>query len=466
MNQRYPIGRTTLMALTCAACFGPLAQPAAAQAVAGEGILAGEWTGAARTPTGLLALTLDLRRSGDRWTATFAVPAEGVEVPVSEIRVHDDSVVATIMAGRVLRGHVVGDSLGGELEIDGRSMPAVLGRAGTAVARRLTDQLAASADAAPPAPLARTAVGPALGSVEPRALDRLIGAANASHSDALVVLRGGDLVAAWHAGGQRQLIETMSATKSILNLAIGRLVTTGAIETIDQPVHAFYPEWRDGPKSHITIRHLLNHTSGLESPQPTTPIYNSDDFVQFALDAALEAPPGTTLRYNNNATNLLAGLVERAAGERLDRFLGNDLFARLGITRFRWSLDRAGNPHGMAGAQMYAEDLATLGQLVLQRGQWEGEQLIDEAWFAESLSPGSDLSGGVGLLWWLIRQADDIIGYRADGYLGQYLIIYPDQELVAVRLVAQNPAYNPETDGFREFQALVRDLVPLGHRDR
>jgi CubicO group peptidase (beta-lactamase class C family) len=84
-----------------------------------------------------------------------------------------------------------------------------------------------------------------------------------------------------------------------------------------------------------------------------------------------------------------------------------------------------------------------------------------------SLRPGSDLSGRVGLLWWLIRdpgpdgepEGGPVVGYRADGYLGQYLVIYPAERLVGVRMVASSPAYDPDTDGFREFQAMLRDLA-------
>lgn len=180
-------------------------------------------------------------------------------------------------------------------------------------------------DAAAPPPLQRTSGEPEVGRVDEAALERLAEAAGKSHSAALVVLRGGELIGSWHAGGERRPIEAMSVTKSILNLAVGRLVTLDLVDSLDTPVHAFFPEWNDGPYSGITVRHLLNHTSGLESPMPTDPIYASDDFVRFALESDLVASPGQEMVYNNNATNLLAGLVGEAAGRRLDRFLDEQL---------------------------------------------------------------------------------------------------------------------------------------------
>src|SRR5690606_13701260 len=86
----------------------------------------------------------------------------------------------------------------------------------------------------------------------------------------------------------------------------------GRDRMIDLPVHTYYPEWRDGVKSRITIRHLLDHTSGLRTDQGTGEIYASPDFVRLALDAEVTSEPGTVFFYNNKAVNLLAGIVERA----------------------------------------------------------------------------------------------------------------------------------------------------------
>ncbi|HEY8470511.1 MAG TPA: serine hydrolase [Longimicrobiales bacterium] len=345
------------------------------------------------------------------------------------------------------------------------------------------------------------------------------------------MLHDGQLVGAWHSDGQSRPIEAMSVTKSIVNLAIGRLVTLGALESIDVPVSRFYPEWSTGRKARVTIRHLLNHTSGIEAGRTTEEIYASNDFVRLALDAEITSEPGSRFLYNNKAVNLLAGIVEKATGKKMDDFLRDDLFARLGITDFGWSRDPTGNPHAMAGLQIHAMDLAKLGQLVLDRGHWQGEQLIAESWFDESLRPGSPHEATSGLLWWLIpahaaRVIDDakiqelreagvdsafvaaiarvrgryespdsffaalagalgenwrsvvsntlgplglaparieqgpIIGYRAEGYLGQYIVIFPEKRLVAVRMVEPSPSYDPRTDGFPNFSDLVRALVP------
>src|ERR1700753_1974159 len=101
--------------------------------------------------------------------------------------------------------------------------------------------------------------------VDPAALERLLRAAEAAHSDAVVVWKDNQKVGAWYFGKAPKRIEAMSATKSIMNLPIGRLCTTGAIRSIADSVSRYYPEWRQGKKRGITIRQLLDHTSGLQS---------------------------------------------------------------------------------------------------------------------------------------------------------------------------------------------------------
>jgi CubicO group peptidase (beta-lactamase class C family) len=452
-----------VVALVVALALAALPAALSAQQPAGPDVpLAGVWEGALETPAGLVPLSLDLERTSAGWVGTFSFPSEGVrDLPLGDVEVHGDSVLVAIPPRVVFHGRLAGDDLVGVARLGEAELPLVFARAGSPAAEAMAARIAASMEALRAAPWEAAATGPGLDRVDRVALDRLLHAAGASHSHALVVLHDGDLVGTWYPRGGRRKIEAMSATKSVVSLAVGRLLTTGALESIDVPVHAFYPEWSDGPKSRITIRHLLNHTSGIEAGRTAEAIYASDDFVRFALDADLASEPGEAIFYNNSATNLLAGVVGEAAGQRMDLFLRDDLFARLGITDFGWSLDPAGNPHGMAGLQILAEDFARIGQLVLQRGEWEGERLIDDAWFDASMAPGSELSPRVGLLWWLIRDDEgDVIGYRADGYLGQYLVVYPGERLVGVRMVSQSPAYDAGTDGFPEFQAMLRALVP------
>lgn len=252
--------------------------------------------------------------------------------------------------------------------------------------------------------------------LDPAALARLLKDAEAAHSSALVLLRHGKLVGQWYFGGQSHRIEAMSATKSVVSLAVGLLLDEAKLASIDEPVATFFPEWRGTPKERITIRHLLNHTSGLFSRRTTEAIYASKDFVRFALDARLDAEPGTTFVYNNSATNLLAGVIAAAAGEPLDEYLRHRLFEPLGIQDVTWLRDSVGNRHGMSGMQLHPVDFAKIGQLMLDGGVWQGRRVLSPEWIRQSTQgPAQALDPTCGLLWWL--EAGRLDAVLSDDYL-------------------------------------------------
>jgi CubicO group peptidase (beta-lactamase class C family) len=376
--------------------------------------------------------------------------------------------------------------------------------------------------------------------IQQNALAELVGEAQKSHSDALVVWKDGKPYGEWYFGKTPAKIEAMSATKSVVNLAIGKLIADGKIKSVDQPVSEFYPEWKQGRKKNITIKQLLNHTSGLQNvPRTDVEIGSSPDFVQLALAAELSDDPGTVFAYNNKAVNLLAGIVRKASGKRMDIFVRETLFTPLGITNVSWVLDPAGNPLGMSGLQILPADFAKVGQLVLNRGRWNNQQLIAESWFELSLQPGQTQNPECGLLWWLIPEratytVDDeqiqkleakgidpafigqvrqlkgryesheayaaamqkifgpdwqnnlsstlrtdlaavlrphsaglakmqcgrTAGWLAAGYLGQYLVIVPDANLVVVRMISSDNYHGP-ADDFRQFPESVLKLANL-----
>jgi len=248
--------------------------------------------------------------------------------------------------------------------------------------------------------------------IQAAALDQLVVAAEKSHTDALVIWQDGKPVGEWYFGKPVEPLEAMSATKSVVSLAIGKLITDVKIKSLDQPVWEFYPEWKQGRKKNITLRHLLNHTSGLQNfPRTDVEIYASPDYVQLALTADMDSDPGASFRYNNKAVNLLAGIVQKASSQRLDLYLRDELFAPLGITNFTWKLDAAGNPQVMSGLQILPADFAKLGQLALNRGRWEGRQLIADSWFDVSMRPAQEHNPYSGLLWWLML---DHVSYAID----------------------------------------------------
>lgn len=255
--------------------------------------------------------------------------------------------------------------------------------------------------------LALSQVGSAWAATEApsRAAQNLVQEAIAQHSSSLLVMRDGKVLAQYRDPALKsEELDMMSATKSVVALGIGLLVTDGKIKSLDQPVSDFYPEWKQGQKASITVRMLMNHTSGLQNvPTAPTEIYPAPDFVQLALAAELSDPPGTRFSYNNKAMNLLSGIIEKASGMPMDKFLEARLFKPMGMTHSGWGeYDKAGHPQAMSGWVTDAADAARVGQLVLDEGRWQGRQLVSVSFMREMTAQGSPLSPKYGLLWWRI----------------------------------------------------------------
>ncbi|MEO6837153.1 MAG: serine hydrolase [Ginsengibacter sp.] len=196
--------------------------------------------------------------------------------------------------------------------------------------------------------------------------------------------------------------ELMSVTKSIVGLAVGKMITDHLIENLDVPIYKFYPEWKQGLKEKITLRQLLDHTSGIQNVEnASVEVYPSNDFIQLALCADLTDTPGVKFQYNNKAVNLIAGIIKKITGERMDEYINKKLFLPMGITDFSWQLDNSSNPEVMAGCQLSSSGLLKIGQLILGNGYYNNKKIISSDYIAKMMQPQFN-SPEYGLLWWLI----------------------------------------------------------------
>lgn len=234
------------------------------------------------------------------------------------------------------------------------------------------------------------------------ALQQLLERGKQTHSDSVLVMQDGHELGHYYPNDKAPgPIELMSVTKSVVALGIGQLLDQGKIKSLDQPVADFYPEWRQGRKKDITIRMLLDHTSGLQNLPNTQPeIYPAPDAIQLALAAELTSTPGKSFAYNNKAVNLLAGVIEKASGQPMDVFFRDGLFKSMNIHPGAWEKDETGHPYAMAGLPLTAADTAKIGQLLLDDGRWRGQPLISSAFLTQMLAPSKAMPA-CGLLWWL-----------------------------------------------------------------
>jgi CubicO group peptidase (beta-lactamase class C family) len=242
---------------------------------------------------------------------------------------------------------------------------------------------------------------PAEVGLDPAAVRRLIEEAARTRSDTLIVVKDGRLVVERRFLDERGPIETMSVTKSFVSLAVGLLVAEGKIKSVDAPMWTWIPEWKADDRSKITLRHVLTHTSGLEHKKAAGVISRQADRTRYAVKRPLVEPPGRRFSYNNEATQLLSLVVEKAAGEPLDRYLERRLFRPLGIRRFRWERDLSGNVIAYYGLALGARDLARVGLLMLEGGKHDGKQLLPASFVRAATTPGLPAFPHMGYLWWL-----------------------------------------------------------------
>ncbi len=230
-----------------------------------------------------------------------------------------------------------------------------------------------------------------------------------------------------------------SCTKSIISALIGIAIEQGHIESVKQPVLSFFPDRTaanlDANKEVMTLEHLLLMASGLECRDSylyqwrgLERMRQKDDWVQFMLDLPMAEPPGTRFEYCNGASFLLSAILQETTGMSTFAFAQAHLFGPLGIWDVEWPSNPQGITIGWGELRMRPQDMAKIGYLYLNKGRWDGVQIIPAAWVATSTRKhiSATLQDGYGYQWWI---ADDSI-YMALGHAGQFIFVVPEQELV------------------------------------
>lgn len=243
-------------------------------------------------------------------------------------------------------------------------------------------------------------------------LDQIKQRANETHSDAVIIVQNGKTIYEDYFGKQEKPIYISSAGKSLVSLAIGKLIEKKLLDSLDQPVHSIYSQWKQGQKKDITIRMLLNHTSGIQNELNASvelepaPDYKVDNIIDLALCAELSSTPGEKSVYNNKATALLGGIVQELSGKRFDHFFVDEFYKPMDISQYEWIQDRSNNPTVHGAFVIKPSDFLKFGTLILNDGIYNGKQLITKDWIKESMQQGHELSPHWGLLWWRFPESE------------------------------------------------------------
>lgn len=300
-------------------------------------------------------------------------------------------------------------------------------------------------------------------SVDPTVFDPVIFAeaidyAEASNSVALVVQYAGQIhyERYWPPYGRETQTNPNSMHKPVLALLVGAAIDEGLIDSLDTKASKWITEWQGDARAEITVRQLLQMSSGLEIPVfgtwKSARILFGSDLVAGVLDLKAEKPAGSEYQYSNANSQLLALIIERASGEPYAQYLSSRVWQRLGAQdAFLWMDREGGMPRGFCCLFATARDWLRVGELILGGGERQGQRVVSAQFVEQMLTP-SPLNPNFGFQVWLgsppaqERKYNDftVTAYHSeafaaedviyiDGYGGQRVYIVPSRQLLIVR---------------------------------
>jgi CubicO group peptidase (beta-lactamase class C family) len=267
----------------------------------------------------------------------------------------------------------------------------------------------------------------------------------------LLLVKDGKLVLEEYFNGRHreELHQIRSATKSIGSMLTGIAIDHQFIKGADEKILPYFKDYEtgrkwDGRARDVTLSHLLTMTSGYDCDDHTPPgflceksMYDSNDWVAYALDLPMSYYPGEHWAYNSSSLILVSDMISRTSKMALPDFADKYLFKPLGIDAFHWGGSPKGRVFIAGNAKMKPRDMAKIGLLMLNRGRWHGKQVLSEKWIRESTRTHatSESNWGYGYLWWTGRQSFGkkiVTAYWAAGNGGNYIFVCPALDLVAV----------------------------------
>lgn len=239
-----------------------------------------------------------------------------------------------------------------------------------------------------------------------------------------------------------------SLSKSFTSTAVGLAIAEGKLSLDDEVLKAFPgdgPAEPSGNLKSMRLSDLLRMSTGQQTEPPRG---TNEPWTKTFLNHSVPFKPGTHFQYNTSATYMQSAMVQKATGQTVLEYLQPRLFAPLGIEDPTWELSPEGISTGGYGLSIRTEDIAKFGQLYLQKGKWQGKQLVPAAWVeaatalqtSNGSNPKSDWDQGYGYQFWRCRHG----AYRGDGAFGQYCIVLPEQDAVIAI-----------TSGLRDMQAVL-----------
>ncbi|MEM9051695.1 MAG: serine hydrolase [Bacteroidota bacterium] len=242
---------------------------------------------------------------------------------------------------------------------------------------------------------------------------------------------------------ETSIVPSFSMAKSVTSMLIGCAIEDGLIASVNDPVANYIPEMAENGFDKVTIEHVLQMTTGLDfnesyvNPFGTVAkFYYGRNLPKYVRKLELEAEPGTRWQYVSGDTQILVDILDGVlTDETVTQYLERKIWQPLGMEYdASWSLDKKdGIEKGFCCINARARDFAKLGRLYLNNGNWDGTQIVPEAWVEKSTAVDTTNKSVwfYQYQWWKEKKNDD---FYAEGILGQFVYVSPDNNFIAVRL--------------------------------
>jgi len=253
----------------------------------------------------------------------------------------------------------------------------------------------------------------------------------------------------WDGYGTQSLSNSFSMAKTFVGMLVGVAIQDGYIQSVNQPVSDFFPEYAQDSFNELTIKHLLTMSSGINFDEdylnpfkfPAKANYGRELKALLAEYKRVQQP-GVYYDYQSGTTQLLAFVIEKATGKNISQYFQEKIWTPIGAeTDALWTLDKEnGSEKAFCCLNSNARDFARLGKLYLDSGRVNGNQIIPLDFVLESIVPADLLFSEdntpnhlYGYKWWIVQHKSHYI-YYARGILGQYVFVIPDKKMLVVRL--------------------------------
>lgn len=270
--------------------------------------------------------------------------------------------------------------------------------------------------------------------------------------------------------GPNSKTNSFSMAKSVVAALLGKAIFDGHIKSLDQPVADFFPRFDE----RLTLRHLVSMSSGLNWDENyynpfgmTARAYLDENIRDLVLNLEVVEEPGKEFEYLSGNTQLLGMVLEKATGMTISEYLSESFWKPMGMKDDAlWQLDseESGMEKAYCCIASNARDFARLGKLYKNYGEWNGKQLLDSAYVAESIRPQLEDYPHYGLGIWLQEHMGQEVFYFR-GILGQYVMVLPQEDLIIVRLGQEGGKVPDDKEHPNDFYFYLEEVLKMLPRD-